>query len=72
MKTHGMRRMAGRVTAVIREMNEAQRRVMTLRMSGDRYLANPSAAPDTYGEFLMRTSGPLIHEPRACERARGR
>ena len=69
MKTHGVRRMAGRMTAAIREMNEAQRRMMALRMSGDRYLGNPGAAPDTYGEFLMRTSGPLTHEPRACKRA---
>jgi hypothetical protein len=69
MKTHGVRRMAERVTAVIQEMNEAQQRMMALRMSGDWYLGNPGAAPDTYGEFLMRTSGPLIHEPRACKRA---
>jgi hypothetical protein len=31
---------------------------------------NPGAAPDTYQEFLARTSGALLHEPSARKRAR--
>jgi hypothetical protein len=25
-------------------------------------------APDTYAEFLLRTSGRMLHEPAACDR----
>jgi len=28
-------------------------------------------APDTYAEFLLRTSGTLIREPSACDRGCG-
>lgn len=69
MKTHGMRRIAERVTETVREMNEAQRRLTAARMGASRYLASPGTAPDTYAEFLLRTSGPLIHEPPASRRA---
>lgn len=72
MKTHGVRRMAERVTATVREMNEAQQRLLAVRMSADRYLTNPDTPPDTYAEFLMRTSGPLLREPSAARRAGGR
>lgn len=68
MMIQGMRRIARRVAASVREMNEAQRRLEVLRMSMDRYLANPDAPPDTYGEFLVRTSGPSLHEPPARKR----
>ncbi|MBO0805582.1 MAG: hypothetical protein J2P25_21205 [Nocardiopsaceae bacterium] len=71
MKTHGMRHIAGRVTATLREMHEAQRRLTALNMAPDRYIANPDAPPETYAEFLMRTSGPLIHEPPARKRILG-
>ena len=69
MKTT-MWRVAGRVADAVREMNEAQRLTLVLRTSTDRYLQNPDAAPDTYGEFLARTSGALLHEPPARKRAR--
>ena len=69
MKTHGVRRIAERVTATVREMNEAQQRMIALRTAADRYLVNPSTPPDTYAEFLMRTSGPLLHERSAAKRA---
>jgi hypothetical protein len=51
-------------------MNEAQRLMFVLRTATDRYTANPGAAPDTYQEFLARTSGALLHEPPARKRAR--
>jgi hypothetical protein len=72
MKTHRVRRIAERVTATVREMNEAQERMVMLRMAADRYLMNPGTPPDTYAEFLMRTSGPLLREPSAAKRAASR
>ena len=65
-----VRRVAGKLTDTVREMNEAQRLVLALRTATDRYIENPSAAPDTYEEFLTRTSGALMHEPSARKRAR--
>ena len=72
MNARQLGRMAGRVAAVIAEMNEAQRRMMTLRASLDRYPLQPDEPPDTYDEFLARTCGQLLHEPPASLRtARG-
>lgn len=70
MRTYTVQRIAGRVAATIREMNEAQRLMMVLSLSVDRQLANPGKPPATYEEFLLRTSGPLLHEPSARRRAR--
>jgi hypothetical protein len=61
-----------RIAAVIRECGDAQRRMAAIRTSPDRYAARPDAAPDTYAEFLFRTSGVLLHEPSARDRAHGR
>jgi len=60
-----------RIAAVIAECNYAQRRLAALRASPDRYVINPGAVPDTYPEFLFRTSGPLVHEPSAARRTVG-
>jgi len=65
-----MRRAAGKVADVVHEMNEAQRLMLALRTATDRQVANPDAAPDTYAEFLARTSGVLLREPSARKRAR--
>jgi hypothetical protein len=67
-----MLQLARRVAGVVREMNDAQRRMTALRTAMDRHMANPDVAPDTYDEFLVRTSGVLIHEPSARKRARRR
>lgn len=64
--------MARRVTAAVREMNDAHRRMTALSTAMDRHMGNPDVAPDTYREFLVRTSGVLIHEPSARKRARRR
>ena len=69
MKTT-MRRVAGKLAGTVREMHEAQRLMLVLRTATDRYAANPGAAPDTYDEFLTRTSGVLRHEPPARKRIR--
>jgi hypothetical protein len=69
MKT-AMRRAAVRLADAVREMHEADRRMMALQTSVDRYADNPDAAPDTYDEFLVRTSGVLLREPSARKRSR--
>jgi hypothetical protein len=56
-------RFVRRAVAIIAECNEAQRRMIELWLSVDR-----GQAPDTYAEFLLRTSGTLIREPAACDR----
>jgi hypothetical protein len=65
-----VRRVADKVADAVREMNEAQRLMLALRTGTDRYVENPHAAPDTYEEFLARTSGALLHEPSARRRIR--
>ena len=67
-----VRRTWHRIAAAIAECNYAQRRLTQLRVSPDRHLPRPGVAPDTYEEFLFRTSGPLAHEPSAARRASGR
>jgi hypothetical protein len=69
MKTT-VRQVAGKLANAVHEMNEAQQRLMVLQTATDRYIENPGAAPDTYDEFLTRTSGALLHEPSARKRAR--
>jgi len=69
MKTTVMR-VAGKLAETVREMNEAQRLMMVMRTATDRYIENPGTAPDTYEEFLLRTSGTLLHEPSARKRTR--
>ncbi len=68
MKTAQLRRLVGKIAAVIGEMNEAQRRMVVLRAAQDRYLLNSNEGPVTYHEVLARTSGPLLHEPEASRR----
>jgi hypothetical protein len=63
-------RAAGKLTDAVREMNEAQRLMLVRRTAMDQYVDNPDAAPDTYAEFLARTSGVLLHEAPARKRAR--
>ena len=69
MKTK-VRRVVGAMVGIVREMNEAQHRVLVLRTAMDRHIENPGAVPETYEEFLVRTSGVLLHEPSARERER--
>lgn len=63
-----VRRLARRVAATLKEMNDAHRRFIVLRTAQDRYLVNPNQPPDTYAEFLERTSGVLLREPSARHR----
>lgn len=60
------RRVVGRLADAARKMNEAQRLTLALQTATDR----SAVAPDTYDEFLARTSGFLLHEPSARKRIR--
>ena len=65
-----VRRVAGKLADTVREMNEAQRLMLVMRTATDRSVERSQAAPDTYDEFLIRTSGVLLHEPPARKRIR--
>jgi hypothetical protein len=64
-----IRRLARKISDIISECAHAQRRMAELSTAPDRYLVHPDVAPDTYREFLYRTSGVLQHEPPARCRA---
>ena len=64
--------LARRFARLIAEMHYAQRRMHVLRTAPDRYLPDPGNPPATYAEFLVRTSGALLHEPAARARISGR
>lgn len=68
MKTGQLRHLAGRIAAAVAEMNRVQREQMVLSSAMDRYLPHPDEPPATYDEFLVRTWGPLLHEPPASRR----
>jgi hypothetical protein len=59
-----------KLAAIVRECNDAQRRMTEIRSAPDRFALRPDVAPDTYAEFLFRTSAPLRREPSARDRAR--
>jgi hypothetical protein len=56
------------VAHVVAECNRAQRVLTQLNYSPDRYRSDPDTPPDTYAEFLFRTSGVIRHEPSADKR----
>lgn len=68
----GLRRLLRKARAVVAECNDATRLMTRLNAAPDRYLFQPRTLPDTYTEFLYRTSGPLLHEPSARARAKAR
>jgi hypothetical protein len=61
-----------RIAEVVAECNYAQRRSFTIMTNPDSYLTDRDHAPDTYAEFLFRTSGGLLYEPASTQRAHGR
>jgi hypothetical protein len=65
-------KVARRISEIISECNAAQRLLTIRRLAYDLTLPRPDEAPDTYAEFLLRTSGPLLHEPSARQRLSGR
>jgi hypothetical protein len=67
-----LRRIVRWVAAAIAECRYAQRRLAQLQANPSAHVLHPGQAPDTYREFLFRTSGPLAHEPSATQRSLGR
>jgi hypothetical protein len=67
-----MRRVARHIMAVFAEIRYAQRKLDAIRTNSDSYLIEADSAPQTYGEFLSRTSGVLLHEPPEGRRSHGR
>jgi hypothetical protein len=67
-----LRGLAHKVAAAHAEWNDASRMMTELTTSPDHYVFRPRTVPETYGEFLYRTSGPLVHEPSARHRAQAR
>ena len=68
----GTMNVARRIHQLITECNDAQRHLTIRRLAYDLQLPEPDAAPATYAEFRLRTSGPLWHEPSARQRLAGR
>ncbi|MGB6456355.1 MAG: hypothetical protein WBH47_17935 [Streptosporangiaceae bacterium] len=65
-----IRRIASRIRQIVAECNDATRRMTTLAGTPDRFPADPDRAPDSYGEFLIRTAGLMRREP-ASDATRG-
>jgi hypothetical protein len=65
-------RLGKRIASVIAECDYAQRRSFAIMTNPDSYLIDRDQAPDTYAEFLFRTSGGLLHESASGQRPHGR
>ena len=66
-----LRRFARRIAAAVAECHDAQRHLYVRYAAADTHLPDPDRPPDTYQEFLFRTSGPLHREPTAEQRTHG-
>jgi hypothetical protein len=67
----GLVRLGKRIANIVAECDYAQRRSFAIMTNPDSYLTDRDHAPDTYAEFLFRTSGGLVHEPASAQRAHG-
>jgi hypothetical protein len=65
-------RFGKRIANVVAECNYAQRRSFAMMTNPDSYLTDRDRAPDTYAEFLFRTSSGLLQEPASAKREHGR
>ncbi len=70
-KGPAIHRIARGIADAVGEDREAQRMLLDMRMNPARYVFRSDSAPDTYTDFLCWTSGVLLHEPSARERASG-
>jgi hypothetical protein len=66
-----IQRIVRKITSAFAEANYAQRRMLELSLAPDRHTFAADTAPDTYAEFLYRTSGLLRHERPARARLSG-
>jgi hypothetical protein len=64
-----VRQITRNLLAILTDWVYAQRKLTELRLAPEQYVFNRSAVPQTYEEFLYRTSGVLQHEPPARVRA---
>jgi len=64
-------RVARRIAAIHGEISYAQQRLDAIRTNPDLYLTDARKMPETYAEFLFRTSGVLVREPIAARAAMG-
>ena len=62
-------RFGKRIANIVAECDYAQRRSFAMMTNPDSYLTDRDQAPDTYAEFLFRSSGGLLHEPASAQRA---
>ncbi len=62
-------RVAKRIAAIHAEISYAQQRLDAIRTNPDLYLTDAGKMPETYAEFLFRTSGVLVREPVAAHTA---
>jgi hypothetical protein len=60
-----LQNVGSRIAAIHAEISYAQRRLDAMRTNPDLYLTDPGKMPETYAEFLFRTSGVLVPEPAA-------
>jgi hypothetical protein len=64
-------RLAKGFAAAVAECTEAQRMLFEQRLDPEHYVFKTGRTPDSFAEFMIRTSGTLRHEPSARERAFG-
>jgi len=64
-----IRRLAQLISDTVAADMRAHRVMTSLLWAPDHYVFRRPAVPGTYEEFLLRTRGPLRHEPSASERA---
>jgi hypothetical protein len=69
--TAGPARIVKRIAHVVAECDYAQRRSFAIMTNPDSYLTDRDQAPDTYAEFLFRTSSELLQEPASAHRTHG-
>jgi hypothetical protein len=60
-----VRRITRNLLAILTDWAYAQRKLTELRLAPEQYVYKRNAVPQTYAEFLYRTSGVLHHEPPA-------
>ena len=63
-------RFGKRIAKIVAECDYAQRRSFAMMTNPDSYLMDRDQAPDTYAEFLFRSSGGLLQEPASAQRAK--
>ncbi len=71
-KEPAIHRIARGIADAVGEDRIAQRILLGRRMNPAHYVFGSATAPATYTDFLLWTSGVLLHEPSARERASGR